>query len=86
MEKDNSITKDIIELNNNCRKINSAINEILHFGLENYNPDNIDKELNRSLLERDIGNILATIDIMVKKGIISKDNVNMHKKSILGDL
>jgi len=51
--------------------------KVIRFGLANTNPDT--GELNKELLEKEVGHVLAMIDILVANGILDKSELKKHK-------
>ena len=54
-------------------QISSKINR---FGWESFHPEDENKITNRIHLEREIGDMLAIVEILTSRGIISKSNID----------
>jgi len=64
-----------------CSEVSHAIMKILRFGLLNYDPRNFMD--NRELLEEEIGNLQANIELLVKCRIVSQDEIDRNKNTKL---
>jgi NTP pyrophosphatase (non-canonical NTP hydrolase) len=60
-----------------CAEVIQAISKISRFGIDNYKPGK--PKTNREHLEEELGDMLAMIDIMLEKGVVSLDNLNDAK-------
>ena len=60
-----------------CAEVTQAISKIFRFGFEgSYNG-----HTNKERLEEETGDLLAMLDIMIEKGIISDSKVNEARKA-----
>ena len=57
-----------------CAEVTQAISKIFRFGFDAVHP--VSGKRNMESLEEEVGDLLAMIDIMVEKCIISDSNVN----------
>lgn len=61
-----------------CAEVSQAISKIFRFGFESNHPDMI--KSNRKRLEEEVGDLLAMVDILIEKCIISDTNVNQARQ------
>lgn len=62
-----------------CAEVTQAISKIFRFGFESMNPHT--NKSNKQSLEEEVGDLLAMVDIMVEKCIISDSSVNEARKA-----
>ena len=62
-----------------CAEVTQSISKIFRFGFESQNPQT--KKTNKESLEEEVGDLLAMVDIMVEKCIISDSSVNAARKA-----
>jgi len=62
-----------------CAEVTQAISKVFRFGFHTKYPDE-DSPSNKEKLEEEIGDLLAMIDILVEKCIISDNNINLARK------
>lgn len=62
-----------------CAEVTQAISKIFRFGFDSVHP--VTNESNIQSLEHEVGDLLAMIDIMVEKCIISDSNINEFRKA-----
>jgi len=62
-----------------CAEVTQAISKIFRFGFDSKNPHT--NKSNKQSLEEEVGDLLAMVDIMVEKCIISDSNVNAARKA-----
>lgn len=62
-----------------CAEVTQAISKIFRFGFESKHP--YTHKTNKQCLEEEVGDLLAMIDIMVEKCIISDSQVNLARKA-----
>ena len=62
-----------------CAEVTQAISKVFRFGIDNYKPGQ--SKTNKQHLEEEVGDLLAMIDIMVEKCIISDSAVNEARKA-----
>ena len=60
-----------------CAEVTQAISKIFRFGFESKHP--ITQKTNKQSLEEEVGDLLARVDIMVEKCIISDSNINQAR-------
>jgi NTP pyrophosphatase (non-canonical NTP hydrolase) len=60
-----------------CAEVTQAISKIFRFGFESKHP--ITEKTNKQSLEEEVGDLLAMVDIMVEKCIISDSNINQAR-------
>ena len=71
----NKQTKEIFCITQEeCAEVTQAISKIFRFGFDSEHP--VTKKSNHQSLEEEVGDLLAMIDIMVEKCIISDSNIN----------
>lgn len=62
-----------------CAEVTQAISKIFRFGFDSKHP--ISGKTNKESLEEETGDLLAMIDIMVEKCIISDSKINEARKA-----
>jgi len=62
-----------------CAEVIQAISKISRFGIDNYKPGK--PKTNREHLEEELGDMLAMIDIMLEKNVISLEHLEIAKKA-----
>ena len=62
-----------------CAEVTQAISKIFRFGFSSFHP--VTMKTNQQSLEEEVGDLLAMIDIMVEKCIVSDTNVNAARKA-----
>ena len=62
-----------------CAEVTQAISKIFRFGFDSVHP--VTNKSNMQSLEEEVGDLLAMVDIMVEKCIISDSNVNEARKA-----
>jgi NTP pyrophosphatase (non-canonical NTP hydrolase) len=60
-----------------CAEVIQAISKISRFGIDNFKPGK--PKTNREHLEEELGDMLAMVDIMLEKGVVTLDNLNIAK-------
>ena len=73
-------TKEILCITQEeCAEVSQSISKIFRFGFQSKHPKTgID---NKQHLEEEIGDLLAMVDILVEKCIISDSNLNQARKT-----
>ena len=73
-------TKEILCITQEeCAEVSQSVSKIFRFGWESKHPKT--GVNNREHLEEEIGDLLAMVDILVEKCIISDSNVNVARKA-----
>jgi NTP pyrophosphatase (non-canonical NTP hydrolase) len=73
-----SKTKEVMDiLQEECAEVIVAVSKISRFGIDNYKPGK--PKTNREHLEEEIGDVLAMIDIMLEKNVISLEHLEVAK-------
>jgi NTP pyrophosphatase (non-canonical NTP hydrolase) len=73
-----SKTKEVMDiLQEECAEVIVAVSKISRFGIDNYKPGK--PKTNREHLEEEIGDVLAMIDIMLEKNVVSLVNLEVAK-------
>ena len=62
-----------------CAEVTQAISKIFRFGFDSMNPHT--KKSNKQCLEEEVGDLLAMVDILVEKCIISDNNLNIARNA-----
>ncbi len=62
-----------------CAEVVVAISKISRFGIDNYKPGK--PKTNREHLEEELGDLLAMIDILLEKKVVSMDNLEIAKRA-----
>jgi NTP pyrophosphatase (non-canonical NTP hydrolase) len=70
----NEQTKEVMDiLQEECAEVIQAVSKISRFGIDNVKPGK--PKTNRAHLEEELGDMLAMIDILIDKGIVSSDRL-----------
>jgi NTP pyrophosphatase (non-canonical NTP hydrolase) len=73
-------TKEALDiLQEECAEVIQAVSKISRFGLDNLKPGK--PKTNREHLEEEIGDLLAMVDILLEKGIVSKTSLDSANKA-----
>jgi NTP pyrophosphatase (non-canonical NTP hydrolase) len=73
-----SQTKEVMDiLQEECAEVIQAVSKISRFGIDNLKPGK--PKTNREHLEEELGDMLAMIDIMLEKNVISLENLEAAK-------
>jgi NTP pyrophosphatase (non-canonical NTP hydrolase) len=76
----NTKEKEVMDiLQEECAEVIQAVSKISRFGLDNYKPGK--PKTNREHLEEELGDMLAMIDIMLEKSVISLEHLEVAKKA-----
>lgn len=67
----------VLILGEECAEVIQAISKCQRFGIDNYKPGK--PKTNREHLEEELGDLVAMIEIMAEKEMISMKNVNTAK-------
>lgn len=80
-ELDDITRKILIKTQEECGEIVQIISKILLFGLDSWHPDDPTKS-NAQLLQQELGDVLAMIDLIVASGIgTTHDGLSLAKGS-----
>ena len=66
-------------LSEECAEVIQAISKVHRFGLNNLKPGK--PKTNREHLEEEIGDLLAMVDILLEKGIVTTANLEIAKQA-----
>ena len=76
----NPIEKEVMDiLQEECAEVIQAVSKISRFGIDNFKPGK--PKTNRDHLEEELGDMLAMIDILLEKKLISLDNLEIAKSA-----
>jgi len=76
----NNQTKEIFCIaQEECAEVTQAISKVFRFGFDNHKPGH--GKSNKESLEEEVGDLLAMIDILVEKCIISDSAINDARKA-----
>ena len=76
----NKVTKEVFCITQEeCAEVTQAISKIFRFGFDSIHP--VTHKSNMESLEEEVGDLLAMIDIMVEKCIVSDSNINRARKA-----
>jgi NTP pyrophosphatase (non-canonical NTP hydrolase) len=75
---DNQIKEVFCITQEECAEVTQAISKIFRFGFDSVHP--VSLKTNQESLEEEVGDLLAMIDIMVEKCIISDEQINLARK------
>jgi NTP pyrophosphatase (non-canonical NTP hydrolase) len=62
-----------------CAEVTQAISKIFRCGIDSVHP--VTNKTNQQSLEEEVGDLLAMVDIMIEKCIISDSNVNAARQA-----
>ena len=62
-----------------CAEVTQAISKIFRFGFDSVHP--VTNKTNQQSLEEEVGDLLAMVDIMIEKCIISDSKVNAARQA-----
>ena len=72
--------KEVMDiLQEECAEVIQAVSKISRFGIDNFKPGT--PKTNREHLEEELGDMLAMIDIMLEKSVISLEHLEIAKKA-----
>jgi len=57
-----------------CAEVTQAISKIFRFGFDSKHP--VTNKTNKECLEEEIGDLLAMVEILIRKAIVSDSNIN----------
>ena len=69
----------LLNLNGECCEAGHAITKLLQHGPESFDPTCASGETNRAALEREIGDILGCVEMLVERGILSRAGIGTAK-------
>ncbi len=73
-------TEEVMDiLQEECAEVIQAVSKISRFGIDNYKPGK--PKTNRAHLEEELGDVLAMIDILLEKKVISNNNLELAKQA-----
>jgi len=73
-------TKEALDiLQEECAEVIQAVSKISRFGLDNLKPGK--PKTNKEHLEEELGDLLAMVDILLEKGIVSKVSLDSANKA-----
>jgi NTP pyrophosphatase (non-canonical NTP hydrolase) len=76
----NEQLKEVMDiLQEECAEVIQAVSKISRFGIDNLKPGK--PKTNREHLEEELGDMLAMIDIMLEKSVISLEHLEIAKKA-----
>ena len=74
----NETVKEVMDiLQEECAEVIQAVSKISRFGIDNHKPGK--PKTNREHLEEELGDMLAMIDILKEKGVVSSDRLETAK-------
>ena len=77
---DDKVKEILLITQEECAEVTQAISKVFRFGFtERWPKDAVTN--NKERLEEEVGDLLCMIDIMVKNGIISDENLNKARNS-----
>lgn len=74
---DNEVKEILCITQEECAEVSQIVSKIFRFGWESTHPTS--KVSNKERLEEEIGDLLAMVDIMVEKCLLSDSNLNTAK-------
>ena len=76
----NNKEKEVMDiLQEECAEVIQAVSKISRFGIDNLKPGK--PKTNREHLEEELGDMLAMIDIMLEKSVISLEHLEIAKRA-----
>lgn len=76
----NEIVSEAMDiLQEECAEVIQAVSKCRRFGLNNIKPSK--ERTNLECLEEEVGDLLAMVDILVEKGILSLDNLQTANRA-----
>lgn len=76
----NKQTKEVLDiLQEECAEVIQAVSKISRFGLDNFKPGK--PKTNRAHLEEELGDMLAMLDILLEKEIITQSALEAAKQA-----
>lgn len=76
----NEVVSEVMDiLQEECAEVIQAVSKCSRFGLNNIKPGK--ERTNLECLEEEAGDVLAMIDILVEKNILSLENLELAKKA-----
>lgn len=66
------IEEALVILQEECAEVIVEASKIRRFGMDNTNINDVDGLTNRDKLEKEIGDVMAMVDILLDQGVISK--------------
>jgi NTP pyrophosphatase (non-canonical NTP hydrolase) len=76
----NPIEKEVMDiLQEECAEVIQSVSKISRFGIDNFKPGK--SVTNREHLEEELGDVLAMIDILLEKKLISLDKLEIAKSA-----
>jgi NTP pyrophosphatase (non-canonical NTP hydrolase) len=75
---DEKVKETLVILQEECAEVTQAVSKIIRFGFEELTPLK-DTETNKIRLEKEIGDLLTMVDILVEQGVLSDSIINKAK-------
>jgi len=77
MNKPTEKEKEFLDLlQEECAEVIQIASKVKRFGWESYHPEDENFVTNRNHLEIEIGDILAIVEVLTSRGLISKSNID----------
>lgn len=73
----------IVLMAEECAEVVQAITKTLRHGFSSWNPFDPDRVPNRCLIAKEIGDVLAALDILVQEGVVAREEVELSRKDKL---
>jgi hypothetical protein len=77
MKLDNVTKETFCILQEECAEVTQAISKVFRFGMDTVYPEN--SPTNKEKLEEEIGDLVAMIDILVERSVLSDSNINQAR-------
>jgi len=75
-----SDTKELLLIvQEECAEVIQAVSKCERFGIDNYKPGK--PKTNREHLEEEVGDLLAMLDLLIERHIVSFNNVSIAKRA-----
>ena len=71
-------------LQEECAEVIHIISKIKRFGLETHHPRV--KENNRTVLEKELGDLILLVDILISNNTLKRNNITIHRNKKLDTL
>ena len=78
------VDQNLTILSEECAEVIQVAAKVRRFGIDDYHPK--EQQTNRALLQQELGDILAMIDILKANGILTDIGLEDAKKRKLGKL
>ena len=71
-------TEAFVILQEECAEVIQEVSKCFRFGIDNLNKDGV---LHGSVLEMEVGDMLALVDILVAQGVLNQESLELAKQN-----